>query len=131
MLEVGNTVKLHEDAVFTDGRIPDSKLFSLTLYVRTVKDNGIYTIGRAKTGAVLGDVKEEFLTDLSENAIVIDPYIVMLQKDVPLYAKADLGSSVLKTVGKFGMYTIIDEQNGMGKIKKGNGWFNLDDVVKI
>lgn len=30
-----------------------------------------------------------------------------------------------------GVYTIIDENNGFGKLKSGAGWISLDYVVKV
>lgn len=130
MLKVGNTVKLHEDAVFVDGRVPAASLFGLTLYVRVDKGEGVYTIARGTSGLVLGDIKEEYLINLSENAVMIDPYVVMAIQAVPLYAEANNESTVIKHTSPFSFFTIIDEKEGMGKVKIGKGWLDLNDVMK-
>lgn len=131
MLEVGNTVKLHEDAIFVDGRVPAQSLFDLTLFVRADKGNGVYTIARNTSGLVLGDIKEEYLINLAENAVVIDPYIIMTTATTPLYAEAKIDSAVIADIPRFSMYTIIDEKENMGKIKVGKGWIDLNDVLKF
>lgn len=131
MLKVGNTVKLHEDAIFVDNRVPNKSLFGLTLYVRAVKENDVYTIARNTTGAVLGDIKEEFLINLSENEIAIDPYIVLAFNSINIYANADVDSGVIQKSTPFSIYNIIDEKNNMGKIQVGKGWICLDDVQKL
>lgn len=132
MLKVGDTVKLHEDAMFADGRAPAKSLFGLTLHVRTDKGNGVYTIARSTSGLVLGDMKEEFLINLSENIATIDPYIIMTTNIVPLYAEASNESAVIGNIPRYSMYTIIDEKDDMGKIKVGKGWIDLnDDILKF
>ncbi len=38
---------------------------------------------------------------------------------------ADFGSRVVGTVAKGGVYTIVEEKNGLGKLKSGAGWISM------
>lgn len=56
------------------------------------------------------------------------PYLVRVGKGVQIY-KAPAGA-VAKAC-PYGVYTIIEERNGYGKLKSGAGWLKLSDVTKL
>lgn len=56
------------------------------------------------------------------------PYLVRVSCDTAnVYKDADFKSKVNCTVSKNGVYTIVSEKNGFGKLKSGAGWISLTD----
>ena len=56
------------------------------------------------------------------------PYLVRVGSGVQIY-KAPAGA-VAKTC-PYGVYTIVEERNGYGKLKSGAGWLKLSAVTKV
>ena len=56
------------------------------------------------------------------------PYLVRVGSGVQIY-KAPAGA-VAKTC-PYGVYTIVEEKNGYGKLKSGAGWLKLSAVTKV
>ena len=56
------------------------------------------------------------------------PYLVRVGSGVQIY-KAPAGA-VAKTC-PYGVYTIVEERNGYGKLKSGAGWLKLSAVAKV
>ena len=127
MFKVNDTVKLSPGAIYNNGKEVAQDVLNLKLVVRAVKDN-CYTVARAKTGPVLGDVDALYLIDANTNSANVNTYVVYLpEHDFPLYHSPSKNSGVIRRV-KRGLYTIVDEKNGFGKIKIGTGWVELSKV---
>ena len=127
MFKINDTVKLSPGATYTNGKEVPQDILNLKLIIRAVKNNS-YTIARAKTGPVLGDIDALYIIDANTNNANIDTYVVYLpEHEFPLYHSPSKNSGVIRRV-KRGLYTIVDEKNGFGKIKIGTGWVELNKV---
>ena len=98
----------------------------------TVKRGDSYTIveesngwGKLKSGA--GWIFLEYTTKMSSSS-----YTVKIKADV-LNVRSGPGSNygVLTQVLNGQVYTIVDTQNGWGKLKSGAGWISLDYTTKL
>jgi hypothetical protein len=130
LFKIGDKVQIIAGSSYLNGKEVPKEILNLKLYIRSVKDNG-YTVARAQTGAVLGDIAEINLKDAGENIAAIQSYVIQIpSNDFALYHSPSKNSGVIKRVNR-GLYTIIDEKNGFGKIKIGKGWVELAKVVKL
>lgn len=130
--KVGDSVYVIADAVYLNNgkKVPES-LFNTKLFIREVKDNSC-VIARARTGAILGEVSNDYLKNATENIANIEPYIVQIPvTNFPVYNSFSKNSGVIKRLNKFALFTIVDEKNGFGKLKVGAGWIELDKVTKF
>lgn len=66
---------------------------------------------------------ESIVQDATKNTT---PYTVNVTKEVDIYSAPAV--SQVKTKG---VYTIVEEKNGYGKLKSGAGWIKLSDVKKL
>lgn len=134
---VGDVVKLTSDAKYASGqKIPDW-LKKSKLYIREIKSNGNYTISTQKTGAITGVVPPSAIVPytVATPATVkptFIPYLIKVTAST-LNVRAGAGTSykVTTTIEKNGIYTIIDEKNGWGKLKSGAGWISLKYTKKV
>jgi hypothetical protein len=130
LFKVGDSVKIIAGTIYENNHVEVPKeILNLKLFVRTVK-NGVYTVARAKTGPILGDIAEANLVSAFKNIAAIDAYMIYIPNhDFPLYHSPSKNSGVIRRV-KRGLYKIIDEKNGFGKIQVGTGWVELEKVMR-
>ena len=59
---------------------------------------------------------------------VFNPYKVKIKVRLNVRSTPDTSSrtNIVKTITDYGIYTIVAEQNGMGKLKSGLGWISLN-----
>jgi hypothetical protein len=130
LFKIGDRVQIMPGASYLSGKEVPADILNLKLYIRAVKDSG-YTVARAQTGAVLGDIAEDDLKDISVGINAIQPYVIKTTvNDAALYHSPSKNSGVIRRINR-GLYTIIDEKNGFGKIRVGKGWIELAKVVKM
>ena len=58
-----------------------------------------------------------------------EPYTVKLV--TPIHKSASADSPVVGTIDNGGVYTIVEENGGWGKLKSGAGWISLDYTEKV
>ena len=58
------------------------------------------------------------------------PYLVRVSRRIDIKKSAESSSATVRKC-PVGIYTIVEERNGYGKLKSGAGWVHLDDVRKI
>lgn len=129
---IGDAVKVLPDATFISGNKVPSDVINTKVFIKDIK-NGNYVIATSlKKSAALGIISDKFLkiyTD--ENEAVIDPYYIKIPtNNFPVYQSYSKNSGVITRLDK-GLFTIVNEKNGFGKIKIGQGWIELDKVEKI
>ena len=67
----------------------------------------------------------------TDSATAFKPYLVKITASVlNVRAGAGTGYKINTTVKKGGVYTIVDEKNGWGKLKSGAGWISLNYTKK-
>ena len=131
-LKVGSEVQIIPEAFFLNNNKKVSEdILKLKVYIREIKKDGTCIVARAKVGPVLGTILMEDLKPYSnENVAEIEPYIIQIkEKNTPLYNDPREHSNILRHLERFSLFTIVNEKNGFGKIKKGSGWVKLDSVA--
>ena len=111
-----------------------------TTYANSTKNipqwvkNGTYTVSKVDSSKVL--LKEITswvnLSDISKVGTTFTSYTVKITTDIlNVRQTASATSKVVTTVKKGQVFTIVDEENGWGKLKSGAGWINLNYIKKI
>ena len=97
---------------------------------------GLYTISKISGSKVLlkeivswvktSDVQKSGTSSKSVS------YVIKVTVDfLNIRSGAGTNFSVTGTVKKGGVYTIVEEKNGFGKLKSGAGWISLDCTKKV
>lgn len=135
--KVGDTVKLISGATYITGKAIPTWVINSILYVREIRKNGDIVFSTKATGAVTGVVSPTFLTKVEKTSAStassnFESYIVQITADT-LNVRAGAGTSykIVTQVHKNGLYTIIGEKNGWGRLKSGAGWISLKYTKKI
>ena len=124
----GQVIKLKEGSTYWNGKSIPSWVLKSTLYYRGKNNNGII-FSTQKTGAVTGVVKKESVVGVNTSAPStpsFKPYLVKVTADV-LNIRKGPGTNYAKTgaIRDQGIYTIVEEQSGWGRLKSGAGWISL------
>lgn len=135
--KVGNEVKLIKGAKYVTGNSIPDWLFNAKLFVKTIRANGDIVFSLQKNGSATGVVKPSDLILYKDVAQVTAPknfknYIVKITADVlNVRSGPSTAYKVVTQVKKNGLYTIVNEKNGWGKLKSGAGWISLKYTKKI
>ena len=124
---VGDEVRLVSGATYTSGKKIPAWVFESKLYVRQINGDNV-VISTLKTGAVTGTVNKKYLTAYDD----FKPYKVKVTVD-KLNIRSGPGTQY-KIVGSItdnGVYSIVNESNGFGKLKSGAGWISLGYCKKV
>lgn len=105
--------------------------------VTSVKKGGVYTIvdesngwGKLKSG--VGWIYLGYTTKVSTASSSFESYKVKITASVlNVRAGAGTGYKITTSVKKGGVYTIVAESNGWGKLKSGAGWIKLSYTQKV
>ena len=111
-----------------------------TTYANSTKNipqwvkNGTYTVSKVDSSKVL--LKEITswvnLSDIDKVGTTFTSYTVKITTDIlNVRQTASATSKVVTTVKKGQVFTIVDEENGWGKLKSGAGWINLSYTKRI
>jgi hypothetical protein len=131
--KVGDVIKLTSTATYHDGGVIPNWVKNSTLYLREIRANGDYVISTQKSGAITGVVKPSSVEGGSTTTSASKfPYLVEITADA-LNVRAGAGTNykVNTVVKKKGVYTIVGEQNGWGKLKSGAGWIDLSYTRRL
>ena len=121
---VGDEVKLSSDAKYTNGKSIPKWVMNSKLYVRELRGNDV-VFSMLKTGPVTGVADKKYFTK-------VGPYMVKVTADaLNIRSGPGTGYKVNGVIENKGVYTIIEEQNGFGKLKSGAGWISLEYVTKV
>lgn len=132
MFKIGDEVRLIPGATFVSGKEIKAGWFNSKLYVRDINDGNI-TISNAKKGSVIGTVADSALVNYNDNISIegFNDYPVIVKENTTIHNGANKNNKIIGQAKKYNLYTIIQEQNGMGKLKIGAGWIDLNKVDKI
>lgn len=71
-------------------------------------------------------------TNSTSTAASSEPYLVRINTDVLNIRKgASTNDAIVGNVKRNGVYTIVEESDGWGRLKSGAGWINLAYTVKV
>ena len=106
--------------------------------VQIVKDGG-YATSTAYVDKLCSIIEQWKLTQYDAGAAPVEeekpaavklPYLIRVSKRIDIKRNASASSTTARKC-PVGIYTIVAEQNGYGKLKSGAGWVRLRDVRKI
>ena len=135
----GDVITLKEYATYLDGRAIPSWVTKSTLYYRGRNSKGIM-FSTQKTGAITGVISESAINGLGNNSSTSTnsvannkfPYKVKVTADALNYRKGPgVSYGINGTITDRGIYTIVDEVSGWGKLKSGAGWINLKYTSRV
>ena len=119
---VGNKIKLKSDAKQYDGKAIPQKYLSKE-----------YTIMQIKGDRVVIGINNVVMYAINKSAIETNSeYRVKVLVDY-LNIRSGIGTScaVVGVIRDKGVYTIVQENNGWGKLKSGAGWIQLNAVKRL
>jgi uncharacterized protein YgiM (DUF1202 family) len=123
-------VQLADDAVWYSGKTISKWVKDQLWIVLSVSGDRV-VIDKSTNGkySVCSPVAEKYLK-LIERPFA--PYKVKITASLLNYRQEPNNDSKINgTIKKNGVYTIIEEKNGWGKLKSGAGWINLSYTTKV
>ena len=126
----GDVIKLKAGATYYNGKSIPSWVFNSTLYYRGKNDQGII-FSTQKTGVITGVILESSIED-STSSLEFNPYMVKVTADALNIRKGPgTNYAIVGCITDKGSYTIVEENNGFGKLKSGAGWIALSYTKKL
>ena len=131
-LSVGDEVRLVEGAKYHTGASVPNWVINSTLYVRELQGDDV-VISTLKTGAITGKVNKKYIVGQSSTPVAaFVPYKVQVTVDaLNIRDGASNDYKINGVIRDYGVYTIVEEKNGYGKLKSGAGWIYLDYTKKV
>lgn len=133
----GDIITLKDGSTYWDGKAIPSWVFKSTLYYRGKNSNGVI-FSTLKTGAITGVVKESAINGLNVSSGTNSsadnkfPYKVKVTADALNYRSGPgTNYGINGTIRDMGVYTIIEESNGWGRLKSGAGWIKLEYTSRV
>lgn len=128
---IGDAIKIMPGAILTNGRPVPENAIGTKVFIRDIQ-NGKYIIGRAMSGAIMGELTAGSFKHFLENEATIDPYIVQVIEDnFPIYHSPSKTSGIIRRADNTSLFMIVDERAGFGKLQMGAGWVELAKVKKF
>ena len=133
-IQKNDIVKIRKDAVYYGGKssIP-SWVIAKNWIVKEVSGNRAI-IDKSEDGknAINSPIDVKYLELVGKKKEEFKPYLVKVNVDKLNYRQGPgLNYSAKGTVSRNEVYTIVEEQDGWGKLKSGAGWISLSYVIKV
>ena len=131
-LSIGDEIRLVDGAKYHTGVSVPNWVINSKLYVREI-DGDEVIISTLKTGAITGRVNKKYIKGQSSApAATFAPYTVKVTIGA-LNIRDGAGDTykINGVIRDYGVYTIVDEKNGYGKLRSGAGWIYLDYTKKV
>ena len=133
-LSVGDEVRLVDGAKYSSGASVPNWVINSTLYVRELQGDDV-VISTLKTGAITGKVNKKYIVGCNSStstSTTFTPYAVKVTVDaLNIRDGASNDYKINGVIRDHGVYTIVAEKNGYGKLRSGAGWIYLDYTKKI
>ena len=125
----GQVIQLKPGSTYYNGEAIPQWIFGSTLYYRGQNSDGII-FSTQKTGAITGVVKPSAVI-ISNAPTVSTSYLVKVTANALNIRKGPgTNYAIVGCITDKGSYTIVEENNGWGKLKSGIGWINLGYTKK-
>lgn len=131
-LAVGDEVRLVDGAKYHTGVSVPTWVINSKLYVRELQGDDV-VISTLKTGAITGKVNKKYIKGQTSTSVAtFASYKVQVTVDaLNIRDGASTDYKINGTIRDRGVYTIVEEKNGFGKLKSGAGWIYLDYTKKV
>lgn len=131
--KVGDLVSIKNGATYYSGKAIPKWVLAKNWYIYSIKgDRAVINQSEDSTSTIMSSINTKFLTKVSEKQDdKFTPYLIRVTANV-LNVRSGPGTNYLvtTTLKKGGIYTIVDEKNGWGKLKSGAGWISLKYTEK-
>lgn len=126
--DVGDEVKLSAGAKYTSGIAIPNWVIDSKLYVRELRGDDV-VFSTLKTGAITGVANKKYFSKAGAPFV---SYKVKVTADaLNIRAGASTVYNINGVIRDHGIYTIVEEKNGFGKLKNGQGWISLAYAKKV
>lgn len=133
-VKAGDVVKVASGATYYNGKAVPAWVQKKNWIVKEVKgDRAVIDKSEDGKNAICSAVNTKFLTVVKKSASSsFKPYLVKVTADA-LNVRSGAGTSnkITGCITNGGVYTIVDEKDGWGKLKSGLGWICLDYTKKV
>ena len=142
-IKVGSLVKIASNATYYSGKTIPDWVKAKNWYVKSMSGERV-VIDKSEDGkaSIMSPVNKKYLSVVGANnaptpSNTFDPYRIRVTANVLNIRKgAGTNYSVVGSIKKGGVYTMVDEAAGTGatkwgKLKSGAGWISLDYVEKV
>jgi hypothetical protein len=132
-IKAGDTVKLAADATYYDGKAIPAWVKAQNWIVSSIKgDRAVIDKNVAGTNSINSPVNIKFLSVVGATVPTVttsapfQPYLVKVTADsLNIRKGSGTNTAIVGTITDHGVYTIIEEKDGFGKLKSGAGWIAL------
>lgn len=125
----GQVIQLKPGSTYYNGKTIPQWVFGSTLYYRGQNFDGII-FSTQKTGAITGIVKSSAVVTPS-TPVASTSYMVKVTTNALNIRKGPgTNYAIVGCITDKGSYTIVEENNGFGKLKSGAGWISLSYTKK-
>lgn len=133
-IKKGDLVSVSSNATYYDnGKNVPKWVKAKKWYVAEVNgDRAVIDKSEDGENAIASPINVKFLTTVKEEKVEFKPYKVRVTAAALNIRKgAGMKYDVADVIRDKGIYTIVEENNGWGKLKSGAGWINLDYTAKL
>lgn len=133
----GDLVSINPNSTYyTGGKIPDwVKKDQWYISLPKGSDRAVLRQNKSKTNDIMSPINIKNLTVVSATptpAPTFKPYLVKVTAKALNYRSGPgTNYKINGTIRDKGIYTIVEESNGWGKLKSGAGWINLSYTKKV
>ena len=132
----GDVIKLKAGAVYASGKSIPNWIINSTLYARQIRSNGQIVFSTLKEGAITGVVKPDQLVittqSTADTSTSTSSHLVKINTEALNIRKGPgTNYNVVGCIRDMGVYTIVAEDGGWGKLKSGAGWICLSYTQRI
>lgn len=126
--KVGDEIALKPNTTYMSGRTIPAWIFSAKLHIRQINDDSI-VFATFKDGEILGIVPKKNVILISSPFEQYD--VIVTSSAVNVRSGPGMSYKINLTVHRGDILTIIEEENGWGRIETDLGWINLKFTEKM
>jgi hypothetical protein len=137
VIKVGSTVKISDGATYYTGKKVPAWVTKKTWIVSEINgDRAVIDKSTDGQNSISSPINVKFLTIVgaaqTSSTAAFEPYMVRINVAALNIRKgAGTNYGITGCIRDRGVYTIVDESNGWGKLKSGAGWISLKYTKKI
>lgn len=136
-IKVGSTVKISDGAIYYTGKKIPAWVINKQWIVSEIKgDRAVIDKSTDGQNSISSPINVKFLTIVgaaqTSSTATFEPYIVRINASALNIRKGPgISYGIAGCIRDRGVYTIVNESNGWGKLKSGAGWISLKYTKKI
>ena len=130
-IKLGDIVKVNKGAKYTNGKYIPNWVVEKEWIVYSVSDDRCI-IDKSTDGlcSIFSSVYFKDVTKVDGKSGNELPYLVKVNYALNVRKGPSYDADIVGTITDYGVYTIVDEKDGWGKLKSGFGWIKLEFTEK-